>query len=80
MVGPFPSLNHIVQICRAKLHAWFPGTCRAALIASITRDAPRYSDVLAQMRRDAAVSLALAAVVGGAALVATRAMAQELIK
>jgi len=73
-------LNRIVQIGRAKLHAWFPGTCRAALIASITRDAPRYSDVLAQMPTDAAVSLALAAAAGGAALVATRAVAQALIK
>lgn len=42
-----------------KLHAWFPRLWGPPLITNIAKDAPPYTDVLWQMRRDAAISLAL---------------------
>ena len=64
--------------CSGKLHAWFPALWRPPLIASITQDAPAYTDVLWQMRRDAAITLTLAGAVIGALAVAGRAAAARL--
>lgn len=63
---------------RGKLHAWFPGVWRKPLIATITLDAPRYTDVLAQMQTDAALAVALAAAAAGSLAIAGRVLWQKL--
>lgn len=64
--------------CSGKLHAWFPRLWGPPLVASITKDAPAYTDVLWQVRRDAAISMSLAAIAVGAVAVAGRVALQKL--
>ena len=73
----FPD-NVLYSMCSGKLHAWFPALWGAPLIASITKDAPAYTDVLWQMRRDAAISLSLAGAAVGALAIAGRVAASRL--
>ena len=73
-----PLSSNPCQFCSGKLHAWFPALWRPPLIASITKDAPAYTDVVWQMRRDAFITLALASGAVGALAVAGRAAAARL--
>lgn len=72
------SIDGCLAYCSGKLHAWFPRLWAPPLVSSITKDAPRYTDVLWQMRRDAAISLALAGVTVCALAVTGRAALQRL--
>jgi hypothetical protein len=75
---PYRVFDWRTPCCSGKLHAWFPALWRPPLIASITQDAPAYTDVLWQMQRDAAISLTLAAGAIGALAIAGRAAAARL--